>query len=49
MVAAGVEGSVRIETSGAIVVVIGKPAELPRPANDDLDSELAAFEAKHAS
>jgi hypothetical protein len=40
--AAGLEiGRVEIDRDGKIVVVVGKP-----PVNDDLDRELADFEAR---
>lgn len=42
--AAGLEiGRVEIDRDGKIVVVTGKPQ-----ANDDLDTELSEFEARHA-
>jgi len=46
--AAGVSiARVEIDNSGKIVIVIGKPREFAGAPQDDLDRELAEFEARH--
>lgn len=48
VVAAGVDvGRIEIDKSGKIVIVTGKPQESAIVTQDDLDQELAEFEARH--
>ena len=48
VVAAGVGiAQVEIDKSGKIVIVTGKPQEPATATQDDLDQELAEFEARH--
>jgi hypothetical protein len=48
VVAAGVNiARVEIDKSGKIVIVSGKPQEPAIARHDDLDQELAEFEARH--
>jgi hypothetical protein len=48
VVAAGVNiARVEIDKSGKIVIVSGKPQEPAIARQDDLDQELAEFEARH--
>jgi hypothetical protein len=49
VVAAGVEvARVEVDALGKIVVVAAKAADQASHAGDDLDRELAEFEARHA-
>jgi hypothetical protein len=49
-VAAGIEVQrVEIASDGRIIIVAGSPVASTSPCGDDLDRELAEFEARHGA
>jgi hypothetical protein len=49
MTKAGVQGRVEIAPDGRMIIIAGKPGSEQNSGADDLDRELAEFEAHHGT